>query len=77
MMKKVIINGVEVTTNIGGNYSLCDGNGKATMDMVLVGIRESDMAALERCVKRGYKRVTFYEVTTAVKGYHERLIYAK
>lgn len=76
-MKKMMVNGVEATTNIGGNYSLCDGNSKATMDMVLVGIRESDMEALERCVESGYRRITFYEVTTAIKGYHHRLIYAK
>lgn len=76
-MKKLMVNGKMVTTNIGSDYHLCDGDDKPTMDMVLVGIHESDREALERCVNRGYTRVTFYEVTTAVKGLHHRVIYAK
>lgn len=79
-MNKMIIDGVEVKTNYTGkskSYPVGDGNGKATMTMILMSPRETEMDVLKRLVKEGYTRVTFYEETTCVRGYHKLYAFAK
>ncbi len=76
-MRKVMVRDYEVTTNLGGNYTLCDGEDKKTMTLVCQkNFRESDKEMLERLAPF-YKRVSFYYVTTAVRGYYELVAYVK
>lgn len=76
-MRTIEINGVEVRTNLGGKYPFSDGNDKKTMVMELSNWDESAEEMLHRLVKKGYKTVTFYYVTTRVKGYHKRIAFCK
>lgn len=79
-MNKIMVDGVEVTTNYPGGasgYPYSDGNDKKTMKMILVNFQEREMDVIKRCVKNGYTRVTFYETTTRVRGYHKLLAFAK
>lgn len=79
-MNKMIIDGVEVKTNYTGKsktYPVSDGSGHDTMNMILMAPREREMDVLKRLVKEGYTRVTFYEETTCVRGYHKIFAFAK
>lgn len=80
MMRKMIINGHEVTTNYEkyGSYPMCDGNDKKTMRMMIrENCRESAEEMLERLAGYGYTRITFYETSTRVKGIHNLIAYCK
>lgn len=79
-MNKMIIDGVEVKTNYTGkskSYPIGDGYGKSTMTMILMAPRETELDVLKRLVRKGYTRVTFYEETTCVRGYHKLYAFAK
>lgn len=77
-MKKMIVNGREISTNYGSYYPFSDGNNKKTMIMQLKNsCIETDKEMLERLVNRGYKRITFYYTTTSVKGYHDLIAFCK
>lgn len=66
-----------VMTNLGGNYSICDGNYKKTMTMHLKrDCHETDREMFDR-LKHSYKRITFYYVTTRIRGYYEVIAYCK
>lgn len=75
-MHKMLVNGKEITTNFREkvNYAIVDGNGNY-QGRVQFGETEED--ALNRLVNKGYTRITFYEVTTAIRGYHHILIRCK
>lgn len=71
-MKKIIINGREITTNLGENYSMGNGNDTATMRvMVKTSFRESDEDFVKRLASYGYTRITLKLATTAVRGYYD------
>lgn len=70
-----IIEGIK--TNLGSNYSICNGEDKKTMIMKLAKFRESDKEMFERLKDNGYKRITFYYVTTRVKGLYDLIAYVK
>lgn len=79
-MKKIMINGVEVTTNYEPfkDYPMGNGERRATMTLIVKkDCHESAKEMLERCVANGYTRVTFYEASTRVRGYHSIYAYAK
>lgn len=76
-MKKMIVNGKEITTNYGANYSLWNGEGKDTMVCRRVMPSKTAWDLLEDFVEEGYTRVTFYETTTCVRGYHQVYAFAK
>lgn len=80
-MKTININGREIKTNYGGNYPLYNGNSGNTMvceDMQWVledGCKykslEGEEKMFQRLVDCGYSRITFYRVTTRIRGmYH-------
>lgn len=70
-MRKIIIDGKEITTNLGGNYSIGDGNNTATMEvMPQLDMRQTDREFVEELAKRGYKRITLKYATTRVRGYY-------
>ena len=71
------INGVEVRTNLGAKYPFSDGNDKKTMVMQLSEWGESDEQMLHRLVKKGYRTVTFYYVTTRIRGYYKLIAYCR
>ena len=77
-MKTVIYDGREIKTNLGGNYPFCDGNDKKTMKMFICeSIGETDEQMFKRIASKGYNRITFYYVTTRIKGLYDRIAYAK
>ena len=80
-MREMIVNGHRVVTNYPGGwngYPICNGNGKKTMSMHLAkDCRETDEQMLERLAAAGYKRITFYETTTMVKGCHNLIAFCK
>ena len=70
-MKKLIIDGKEITTNLGGNYPIGDGNNTATMGVIPQhDARQTDREFVEELAKRGYKRITLKHCTTCVRGYY-------
>jgi hypothetical protein len=70
-MKKIIINGKEITTNLGGNYPISDGNNTATMSVrIKDSINETDEAFVERLASYGYTKITLKYATTRVRGYY-------
>ena len=87
-MKKVTINGREITTNYyAREYSIDSGNGRATMTMCLrrwvlhEGEKYKSMETLkemfERLVSDGYTKITFFRTTTAVRGLYDYIAYCK
>lgn len=59
-------------------YALCDGNNRKGWAMELKkNCRETDKEFFERLVSYGYTRISFYEVSTRVRGYHEVIAYCK
>ena len=79
-MKKLNINGREVLTNYErfADYPI-DHRSYAHKNATLCLRKnhcESDEEMLERLVERGFTRITFYETTTRVKGYHDLIAYA-
>ena len=76
-MKTINYNGREIKTNLGENYSVCDGNDKKTMRMFLQEFRESDEEMFKQIAEKGYNKITFYYTTTAVRGYYNTIAFAK
>ena len=86
-MRKMIIKGREVNTNFGSDYPFDSGNGRKTMDMHTPNwynkegqtykIRETPAEMLERLAGYGYTKITFYNVSTAVRGYYDTIAYCK
>ena len=82
MMRTVTVGRYEVRTNLRESgvytpdYPMCDGNDKANMTMILLKWRETPEQAIERLAPR-YKRVTFYRVTTAVRGIYNTIAFGK
>jgi hypothetical protein len=70
-METITINGKEVKTNINNDIypTLPD-----TINARSLPFGMSETRFLEDMVNQGYKRVTFYKMTTRVRGYHK--IYA-
>lgn len=70
------INGIK--TNLGNDYSICNGNRKKTMIMKLpLNCMENDSEMFERLSKNGYKKITFYYTTTRIKGCYDLIAYCK
>ena len=70
-MKKIIINGKEITTNLGGNYSIGNGNSTATMVLkIKTSEQETDEEFVERLAKMGYTKITLKYAITRVRGYY-------
>ena len=79
-MKKLNINGHEVLTNYPGGWTgyPIDSRSYSHKNSTLcltANSRETDKQMLERLAEKGYTRITFYETTTRVKGYHELIAY--
>ena len=72
-MKKIITNYKEDRYE----YPLCNGEDKPNRYMVLRKFRESNKEFYERLVALGYTRISFYEVTTRVRGLHDLIAYVK
>lgn len=70
-MKKIIINGTEIKTNLGSNYPIGDGNDTATMSVrIKKDIWETDEKFVERLAKEGYTTISLKYATTCVRGYY-------
>lgn len=77
-MKKIIINGKEITTNLGGDYSIGNGNATATMNVFTKrDIYESDEEFVERLAGMGYTHITLKYSTTSIRGYYHTYALAK
>ena len=71
-MKKIIINGKEITTNLGGNYSIGNGNDTATMVLkIKTSEQETDEEFVKRLAEMGYTKITLKYATTCVRGYYK------
>lgn len=67
-MKKITVNGKEVNTNYGAvTYPRLPD----TMNARPLPFGMSEKTFLEQLVEEGCSKVTFYEVTTCVRGYHK------
>ena len=70
-MKKIIINGKEITTNLGGNYSIGNGENTKTMELkIKTSDQETDEDFVKRLAGMGYTRITLKYATTRVRGYY-------
>lgn len=70
----------EIKTNYRpgrSGYPVCDGNGRKGWTMKSQNFRETDKEFFDRLVGYGYTRISFYEVTTRIKGLHELIAYVK
>lgn len=78
-MKKIEINGKEVTTNFGekGMHTLVVGNDFPNYIMELMDNRETTKQFFERLVDKGYTRIRFAEISTRIKGYHKTIAYCR
>jgi hypothetical protein len=74
-MKTIEINGKKVTTNFGGNKNGNYPTLPDTMNVTALPFRMTVEEFLEQKVEEGYRKVTFYETATAVRGYHH--VYAR
>ena len=72
-MKKMNVNGHEVLTNYDADEypRLPDDD----MTAIPIPFRSTLKEFLEEKAEQGYTRVTFYHITTCVRGYHK--IYAR
>ena len=76
-MKKMV---ESVKTNYGEwkSYSLCDGNNREGWTMQLKkSCGETDKEFFKRLVSYGYTTISFYEVSTRIRGLHETIAYCK
>ena len=78
-MTKMVVNGVEITTNYTApQVPIWDGRKHPkTMNVHREKFGEGLRGFLERRVALGYTRVTFYETTTRVRGYPEFYAFCK
>ncbi len=76
-MKKIIINGKEITTNLGGNYSFSDGESATMTCEVKLSASESDEDFVKRLAEKGYTRITLKYGTTCVRGYYNTFAMCK
>ena len=70
----------KIKTNYGQfkSYALCNGNDKKGWIMKTKdSCRESDKEFFERLVNSGYTTISFYEVSTRVRGLHDVIAYVK
>lgn len=73
-MQKITVNGKEVNTNYGReSYPVAP----TSMMLDYLPFRMSEKEFLEKAVEEGYTKVTFYEETTNVRGYHKILVNCK
>lgn len=70
-MKTININGREIKTNMGGHYSVRDGNDTKNGVVMIGRWGETEEDMLKRFAEYGYKRVTFCYSATRVKGYYD------
>lgn len=60
------------------SYPVCNGENKEGWIMKLKeSCRESNSEFFQRLVDSGYTHISFYEVTTRIKGYHNTIAYVK
>lgn len=88
-MRKIIIDGKEITTNYGcegwNGYPYSNGESKPSMVMKLPQLvsdgvylhKECAYDMLIRLTNEGYTRITFYETPTRVKGCHDLIAFCK
>lgn len=77
-MKKIVINGKEITTNYGesGADTIVAGNYLPNYYMCLKDFGESDEEFFERLCKY-YSRIRFAMVTTAIRGCYKTIAYCR
>lgn len=89
MMKKILVNGKEITTNYNEqyNYPITNGEKRKTMKMELMEwvlregdkyrSKETEKEMLDRLVAKGYTHIAFYRTTTCVRGLYDTIAYCK
>lgn len=88
-MKKMVVNGREIKTNYKEHYEypMHNGYGGTTMhyetlrwikrDGQQYKSQESIDEMFQRLVNEGYTRITFYRMSTAIRGYNEIVAFCK
>ena len=59
------------------SYPLCNGEDREGWIMKLKEFGESIDEFYERLVNCGYKKISFYEVSTRIRGLHDTIAYVK
>lgn len=71
----------EIKTNYRkGRYSfpMCNGEDRKGWTMkIKESCRESNEEFFQRLVERGYTHISFYEVSTRIRGLHDTIAYVK
>ena len=75
-MKTIEVNGKSIKTNYKEEYRFSNGESKKTMKMELSYFGETDEEMLNRLADR-YSKITFYYVSTRVRGIRELIAYCK
>lgn len=76
-MRKMEIDGVEITTNFSTCYAYPMGDGNDKKTYRYAGHVIGGKADLEHFVHRGYRTIRFENVTTMVRGFHQTIAYVK
>ena len=78
-MKAMTVNGREIKTNFNKmcNFPVYNGYGGTTMTYNRIRSSETIEQMFNRLVEEGYTRITFYRMTTAVRGWNEIIAFCK
>lgn len=78
-MRKIIIDGKEITTNYKekGAERLVEGDNLPNYDMYSKNFKENNEEFLKRLVKMGYTRIRFAETSTSIRGFHNVIAYCR
>lgn len=78
-MKKILVDGKEITTNFGekGMSTLVTGDDLPNYELYIKNFKESNDQFLKRLVSQGYTRIRFAEVATRIKNYHDVVAYCR
>lgn len=78
-MKKIVINGREIRTNLGepGSETIVPGNNLPNRVMMIANFAESDEEFVSRLVEYGYTTIRLAKVSTMVRGIHDTVAYCK
>lgn len=78
-MRKIIIDGKEITTNYGEKTmdNLVSGDDLPNYDLCIKNFRESNEEFFKRLISYGYTRIRFGEVSTRIRGFHNVVAYCR
>lgn len=78
-MRKIIVDGKEITTNYGEKTmnNLVSGDELQNYDMYGKKYKETNEDFFKRLIGYGYTRIRFGEVSTRIRGFHDVVAYCR